>query len=212
MPILCYKRIDTYYWNTNNKLSTFFWIYFGVLMTDKSTMVAEITDNLRRIFQVVNERSKKVERESGLTGPQLWTIKVMADTGPVKISELARRMYLHPATVGGILDRLEAKELILRTRSRQDRRVVRVTLTPQGENLLVTSPEVVQGVLVTGLERLPEERLQNIAAGLEDMVQILDAQGVPPQLLLSSDVNRPQQGRSRPKKKSSIDGLQSTHE
>jgi DNA-binding MarR family transcriptional regulator len=181
-------------------------------MTDKSTMVAEITDNLRRIFQVVNERSKKVERESGLTGPQLWTIKVMADTGPVKISELARRMYLHPATVGGILDRLEAKDLILRTRSRQDRRVVRVTLTPQGKDLVVTSPEVVQGVLVTGLERLPEERLQNIASGLEDMVQILDAQGVPPQLLLSSEVNRPQQGRSRPKKKLSIDGLKSNDE
>lgn len=170
-------------------------------MPDKSTMVAEITDNLRRVFQVVNERSKKVERESGLTGPQLWTIKVIADTGPVKISELARRMYLHPATVGGILDRLEAKELISRTRSRQDRRVVRVTLTSQGKDLVVSSPEVVQGVLVMGLESLSDERLQNIAAGLEDMVQILDAQGVPPQLLLSSEVNKPRQGQPRPKKK-----------
>lgn len=173
-------------------------------MTDKSTMVAEITDNLRRVFQVVNERSKKVERESGLTGPQLWTIKVIADTGPVKISELARHMYLHPATVGGILDRLEAKGLVLRTRSRQDRRVVRVTLTLQGKELVATSPEVVQGVLVTGLEGLSAERLQNIVAGLDDMVQILGAQGFPPQLLLSSEVNKPQQGHPRPKKKLAI--------
>jgi MarR family transcriptional regulator, organic hydroperoxide resistance regulator len=181
-------------------------------MTDKSATVAELTDNLRRIFQVVNEQSKKIEQESGLTGPQLWTIKVMADTGPVKISELARRMYLHPATVGGILDRLEVKELILRTRSRQDRRVVRVTLTSQGNNLVASSPEVVQGVLVTGLVRLPVERLENIAAGLEDIVHILDVQGVPPRLLLSTEVNRPQQVRSRPKKKFPIDELQSNHE
>ena len=160
-------------------------------MAVKSSMVAEIADNLRRVFQVVNERSKKVERESGLTGPQLWTIKLIAEWGPVKISELARRMYLHPATVGGILDRLEAKELIARTRSRQDRRVVRVTLTLEGKALIAKSPDVVQGVLVTGLENLPAERLQNIATGLDDMVQILGAQGLPPRLLLSSEVNNP---------------------
>ncbi len=170
-------------------------------MSAKSTMVAEITDNLRRVFQVVNERSKRAERETGLTGPQLWTIKVVAESGPVKISELARRMYLHPATVGGILDRLEAKGLVERTRSRQDRRVVRVALTSQGEELVATSPEVVQGLLVTGLEHLGTDKVRNIAAGLEDMVRILDAEGIPPQLLLSPEINTPGQDSPRPGKK-----------
>jgi DNA-binding MarR family transcriptional regulator len=78
-------------------------------MTDKSITVAEITDNLRRVFQVVNELSKKAERETGLTGPQLWAIKVIAEAAPIKVSDLARRMYLHPATVVGILDRLEGR-------------------------------------------------------------------------------------------------------
>ena len=81
-------------------------------MTYTSTMVAESTDNLQRLFQVVNARSKKVMRESGLTGPQLWTIRVIPDIGPVRISEFARRLYLHPATVARMLDRLEAKESI----------------------------------------------------------------------------------------------------
>jgi hypothetical protein len=85
-------------------------------------------------------------------------------------------------------------------------------LTSQGNNLVASSPEVVQGVLVTGLVRLPVERLENIAAGLEDIVHILDVQGVPPRLLLSSEVNRPQQGRSDQKKKFPIDGLQANHE
>ncbi len=170
-------------------------------MSSKSTMVAEITDNLRRVFQVVNERSKKAERETGLTGPQLWTIKVVAESGPIKVSELARRMYLHPATVGGILDRLDAKGLIERTRSRQDRRVVRATLTMQGKDLVTTSPEVVQGLLVTGLEHLGIDKLRNIATGLEDMVRILNAQGVPPQLLLSPEINTPEQDSPRPRKK-----------
>lgn len=164
-------------------------------MPTKAQTVADITDNLRRVFQAINERSKRAERETGLTGPQLWTIKQIAESGPVKISELARRMYLHPATVGGILDRLEIKGLVARARSRTDRRVVKVDLTAQGRDLVRTAPEVAQGLLVTGLERLPGKKLFDIAAGLTDMVEILGASDIPPKLILSTEVNRPT-GRS----------------
>ena len=169
-------------------------------MPTKSDMVAGITDNLRRVFQVVNERSKKAERETGLTGPQLWSIKLIADSGPLKISELARRMYLHPATVGGILDRLETKGFVFRTRSRSDRRVVRVDLTAEGKGLVEKAPEVAQGLLVAGLVKLSGEKLRTILAGLTDMVKILGAQEIPPQLLLSSEVNQPGQKRKLPQK------------
>jgi MarR family transcriptional regulator, organic hydroperoxide resistance regulator len=81
---------------------------------------------------VVNEYSKKAERETGLTGPQLWAIKVISEDAPIKVSDLARRMYLHPATVVGILDRLEARDLASRTRSLVDRRVVEIELTEKG--------------------------------------------------------------------------------
>lgn len=167
-------------------------------MPTKSDMVAEITDNLRRVFQVVNERSKRAERETGLTGPQLWAIKVISEAAPIKVSELARRMYLHPATVGGILDRLETKGFVSRTRSRSDRRVVKVGLTDDGKQLVNDAPEVAQGLLVAGLQQLSGEKLLTIMAGLADMVQILGAQDVPPQLLLSSEVNQPP--RKRPPK------------
>jgi len=53
----------------------------------------------------------------------------------MKVSDLARRMYLHPATMVGLLDRLEAKELLKRTRSDKDRRVVFIDLTDQGREL-----------------------------------------------------------------------------
>ncbi len=48
-------------------------------------MVAEILDNIRRVFQFVNEHSKRVVRETGLTGPQLWAIKVIAERAPIRV-------------------------------------------------------------------------------------------------------------------------------
>ena len=141
----------------------------------------------------MNEQSKKVERETGLTGPQLWAIKVIAEAAPIKVSELARCMYLHPATVVGILDRLEGRGLVSRTRSQEDRRVVEIELTGQGKELVAKAPEVAQGLLVRGLEPLPEEKLLHIADGLEQLVSILGAQKIPPQLILSPEVNVPRE-------------------
>ncbi len=154
-------------------------------------MVADIIDNIRRVFQAVNEYSKKAERETGLTGPQLWAIKVIAAEAPIRVSELARRMYLHPATVVGIIDRLEARELVSRTRSQEDRRVVEIQLTDRGKGLVAQSPEVAQGLLVKGLETLPDKKLQHMADGLAQLVNILGAQEIPPRLLLSQEVNLP---------------------
>ena len=160
-------------------------------MSRRSDTVAEIIDNLRRVFQVVNEQSKKAERVTGLTGPQLWAIKTIAQEAPIMVSEIARHMYLHPATVVGILDRLEKQGLVARIRSTEDRRVVKVELTGQGRALVRKAPEVAQGLLVSGLEKLNSKKLINIAQGLDQMAAILGAQNIPPQLILSPEVNKP---------------------
>jgi DNA-binding MarR family transcriptional regulator len=160
-------------------------------------MIGEIVDNLRRIFQAVHVHSSRAKREAGLTGPQLWAIRVIARSAPLRVSELAGKMYLHPATVVGILDRLESMGLVARTRSRQDRRVVHVELTTAGQELVEKAPEVAQGLLVSGLEVLPVQRLNTISEGLADMVSLLGAQALPPKLLLSSEVNLATSGSRR---------------
>jgi MarR family transcriptional regulator, organic hydroperoxide resistance regulator len=129
---------------------------------NQSELIADTIDNLRRVFQVIQEYSKKVEHSTGLTSPQLWAIKVLAKAAPVTVSELARRMYLHPTTVGGVLTRLESHGLIRRTRSKEDRRVVRVELTSKGKKLVTAAPEVAQGLLVIGLERTPLSELKEV--------------------------------------------------
>lgn len=171
----------------------------GMKMAKKSAVVSEIIDDIRRVFQAVNEQSKKAKRETGLTGPQLWAIKTIAELSPVRVSDLARRMYLHPATVVGILNRLEIQGMIKRVRTNGDRRVVNVELTDAGNALVAKAPQVAQGLLVTGLEELPLEKLQGISAGLEVLVHILGAQELPPQLILSPEVNLPKRQKNAAK-------------
>lgn len=160
-------------------------------MSKKSPIISNIIDNLRRVFQILNEQSKKVERETGLTGPQLWAIKTINERSPIKVSDLANKLYLHPATVIGIIDRLEKQNLAKRRRSNHDRRVVWIELTDKGNRLLKSAPEVAQGLLVSGLEKITVNNLTEIDRSMKLLVKIFGAQKTPPKLILSSEVNVP---------------------
>lgn len=164
--------------------------------TAQAKLIEGIMDNLRRVFKAINDRSRLKERYAGLTVPQLWALKVLAEHGPVRVSTLAARMYLHPSTVVGILDRLEAKELAARQRLTKDRRGVDVGLTAAGKLLVKNMPAVPSEILLSGLETLPARELRTVSRGLELQVKILDAQSLPPQLLLSTEVNMPRRRRA----------------
>ena len=147
--------------------------------------IPEIIGNLRRIFQAVNEYSKTAERSTGLTGPQLWAMKILANAAPMKVSDLARNMYLRPATVVGILDRLEMKGLVTRNRSREDRRAVDLQLTEMGHELVAKAPEVAQAMLVKGLDELSDEQFSCVEEGMKQVVRMLGAEQLTPQPLHS---------------------------
>jgi len=163
----------------------------------KDLWINEILDDLRRVFQVVHGYSKRAERVAGMTGPQLWAMKVLAESAPIRVSDLAWRMYLQPPTVVGILDRLEQQGLVLRSRSTTDHRVVEVTLTEKGKETVSKVPQVAQGLLLTGLKGLDDKQLETVFEGLELLVGILGARNLPPQLMFSDEVNAPRRAARR---------------
>jgi MarR family transcriptional regulator, organic hydroperoxide resistance regulator len=143
----------------------------------------QVIDNFRRVFQATIEYSKAAERSTGLTAPQLWALKVLADDSPIRVSDLARLMYLTPATVVGIIDRLEEKGLVTRNRSKEDRRVVHLELTTTGMTIVSNAPEVTQTILLKGLEELSDKDFSTVVEGMQLMVRILGAEGITPKPL-----------------------------
>src|SRR4030067_1649706 len=127
--------------------------------------MARVFANIRGVIQVVQGYSNRAQRVGGLPGPQLWAIRVLSESAPIGVSDLARQMYLQPSTVVGILDRLEAKGLAVRIRSKQDHRVVDVKLTGKGKAIAVRSPAVAQALLLKGLEELSGHDLRVVSAG-----------------------------------------------
>lgn len=150
----------------------------------------EINGNLRHLIQLLQTRSKKIRKETGITGPQLLAMKTLSESPGISISEIARRIYLHPATVVGIIDRLEGRGLVVRKRSKEDRRQVNVRLTAKGNGALRKAPGVAQESIPGGLETLPDKKLKRLSFNLAQLVQILD-------LAAKGPVTKRRRGRPR---------------
>lgn len=167
-------------------------------MKSRAIMIAGIIDDVRRVFHGLTEKARKVEHETGLTPTQLVVIKILNDASPMKVSDLAKRMYLHPSTMVGILDRLEIKGLLERTKLGKDRRVVHICLTGSGRELLQNSPETEQGDVFKRLESLTSQQLENAYSGIGQIVGVFGFDEVPPQLIMSSEINTPRRRRKVP--------------
>src|SRR5919205_1104482 len=72
-----------------------------------------------------------------VTLAQFRTLTVLASRGPQRAVDVAGELGVNPSTGTRMCDRLVRKGLIRRTRSTGDRRVVRLTLTPAGRDLVV---------------------------------------------------------------------------
>lgn len=113
----------------------------------RNYVVAESVGNL--MYQVVLSMRRDIERgmaAHGLTAAQwhpLWMLKLGKAT---TAQELACQLAVDAGAVTRLLDRLEAKGLVTRERSSSDRRVVRLSLTPQGEATIEQAPAVLAEV------------------------------------------------------------------
>ena len=71
----------------------------------------------------------------GLTYPQYLVMLVLWEKDGVPVKDIGERLLLDSGTLTPLLKRLEAAQLIKRTRSTEDERQVLIALTPQGHAL-----------------------------------------------------------------------------
>ena len=142
-------------------------------MAERATSVQKVTQHLRILFRAVQAHSKFVERTCGLSSAKLWMLYEIYTNPGLKVSQLAAALTIHPSTCSNMLDKLEAKNLLVRDRSKTDQRAVHLFLTGEGEKLLAQAPQPVQGELSRALDKLPAEQLFQLENGLDGLVHTL---------------------------------------
>jgi DNA-binding MarR family transcriptional regulator len=140
--------------------------------------ISEVMQSLRRIFKGIQDYSHEVSSKFGITGPQLWALKTISQNGSLSLRDLSERMYLHPSTITGVVDRLEKKGYVIRKRDQVDRRVIYVGLTTEGRKLVRKAPNPAQGKMIYGLKHLKGRDLNLIYHSVRKLVEIMEAQNI----------------------------------
>ncbi len=122
----------------------------------RGELTAAIRDGLRQLGIQLSLLNHQVGAQLELKDVDLDCLDLIDRDGPLSPSALARRAGLHPATMTGILDRLERGGWVTRERDPHDRRAVRVR-APRKRNA-----ELMR--LYSGMSR----SMNQILAGYED--------------------------------------------
>ena len=91
---------------------------------------------LMRATNSVRERVDQGLKQLGLTEKQLAVLEALLHLGPLQQNELGRKLLVSRANVTLIVDELSRRGLVRRERRTDDRRCIRVHLTPQGRRLI----------------------------------------------------------------------------
>lgn len=147
-------------------------------MARSSNLEGPIVVALRRITRAIDLHSRLLVQDCGLTAPQLATLREAARRQPVSAGALARAVSLSQPTMTGILDRLERRSLIERSRDGEDRRSVVVTVTEEGQRAVKEAPSLLQDQFRNKLAELAEWEQTLILATLQRIAAMMDAQEI----------------------------------
>ena len=128
----------------------------------------------RVMLSIVAQADKRLDLH-GLTSAQWGPLMRLQSTGGATVAELARWLQVDAGAMTRLLDRLEKKGLCKRVRSTEDRRVVKVELTPDGELAVEKVPAVLSEVMNAHLAGFSKTEWQALKGYLRRMLETGEA-------------------------------------
>lgn len=140
--------------------------------TDRPTD-QELVTRLRLAIMRLARRLRQ-QAEPGVTPSMLSALASMDYLGPVSLKELAELERVQPPTLTKIVARLEETGLVRRDADSEDRRVARVSLTPEGKQFIQRSRTRKDAYLSRRLGKLGARDVDTLAAAVDALERLLE--------------------------------------
>lgn len=141
---------------------------FGVTDPQVQTAVATYVKLLRATRAVLGRVERRLAAH-GLTPTQLGVLEAILHKGPQTHRDLGRRVLTSAANMTDVIDKLAARGLVVRRRSPDDRRQVRVDLTECGRELIQELFPRHAGDIASAMAGLGPEQLVALGDLLRDL-------------------------------------------
>ncbi|HEY5994089.1 MAG TPA: MarR family transcriptional regulator [Gallionellaceae bacterium] len=130
----------------------------------------QVLKKFRIIYGSVRQHFREIEAACGVSGSQLWILRETARQPGIGVTELADRLSIHQSTCSQLVDKLAARNLISKERSKEDQRRVGLCLTAQAADILKSAPGPAEGILPEALLAMPESALLALDSALLEVI------------------------------------------
>ena len=125
-----------------------------------------LSDRMRRWRQL----SEKCTTPLGLTLAEFRVLRVLSESGPSPMIELAKEQLITGAGMTSIVDHLGELGLVNRVRSESDRRVVSVAISPKGEDTVKQGLALYRKLIERATRYITEQDRHNLLAIFDSII------------------------------------------
>ena len=136
----------------------------------KNDLSIQVLKRFRVIYGSVRQHYREIEQACGILGTQLWILQEVSKTPGIGISSLAERLFVHQSTASQLVEKLVARGLLIKERSKEDQRRVGLQVTEEALRMLNASQGSSKGVLLGALLSLTEPSLAELDKLLIEVV------------------------------------------
>jgi DNA-binding MarR family transcriptional regulator len=124
---------------------------------------------LLKAADALSQDAEQLLKSQGLTGAQYNVLRILRGAEPdgLPCKGIGDRMISHDPDITRLLDRMEKRQMIIRERQTDDRRVVKARITTQGLETLKKLDQPVRELHRSQFRRVSQARLRM----LEDLLQ-----------------------------------------
>lgn len=104
---------------------------------------------------------------------EVYLLQLLARKGPMTVTELAQKLKVKNFTASRMITRLAEQNLVSRQQSTKDRRVVEVSITPQGLNKIHDIETFNYQTFLANIDALGEQEVQTLMKAIQHLDQLL---------------------------------------
>ncbi|MGE4317874.1 MAG: MarR family winged helix-turn-helix transcriptional regulator [Deferribacterales bacterium] len=140
---------------------------------NKNTCMQTIVQ-IRKLSRFLDKYSKHLDKQYNVTLPQMLCLHEITNRKSLNLTELTKSVNLNNSALTGIVDRLEAKGLVKRTKTETDRRTIYLEATEEGISYTAQLTKKMDNDCFFDKNKLTPEDLKSILETLDKIINSLD--------------------------------------
>jgi DNA-binding MarR family transcriptional regulator len=134
----------------------------------------ELANRLRPALLQLNRYLRREAHAEGITGGQASLLAQIRTSPELGVRDLAAREGISAPAMTRYLDRMEKAGLVVRTRSLEDARRIKLALTPKGVRALRSVRSRRTAWLAERLQKLSPAELAAVGRAIEPLLRLVD--------------------------------------